>query len=183
MIQLGDTLPDGILYHIDAATRILHILSIRHLFAHKRVLLLGVPGAYTPSCRQVTFFPRSCLISSYSLRLSSVEHIPGYISKAPSLHAKGITNIYCLTVNDPFVTHQWSKTFADNNDAVRFLADGSATFTKALGMDIDLTRHGMGVRGRRFVLFADNLRVRKLIVEYPGEAANIAVDDVLKLFI
>ncbi|EFJ05220.1 hypothetical protein SELMODRAFT_236794 [Selaginella moellendorffii] len=159
MIQLGDTLPDGILYHIDAATRILHILSIRHLFAHKRVLLLGVPGAYTP------------------------KHIPGYITKAPSLHAKGITNIYCLTVNDPFVTHQWSKTFADNNDAVRFLADGSATFTKALGMDIDLTRHGMGVRGRRFVLFADNLRVRKLIVEYPGEAANIAVDDVLKLFI
>ncbi|XP_024522169.1 peroxiredoxin-2 [Selaginella moellendorffii] len=153
MIQLGDTLPDGILYHIDAATRILHILSIRHLFAHKRVLLLGVPGAYTPSCRQV---PGCCC-------------------------SKLITLV--TAVNDPFVTHQWSKTFADNNDAVRFLADGSATFTKALGMDIDLTRHGMGVRGRRFVLFADNLRVRKLIVEYPGEAANIAVDDVLKLFI
>ena len=116
------------------------------LFAGKTVVLFGVPGAFTPTC--------------------SAKHLPGYVQHAADFKAKGAT-VACLSVNDAFVMGAWGKDQGVGDNVV-MLADGSAAFTKALGLEMDLTPRNMGVRSQRFALVAKNGVVTHVAVEAPG---------------
>lgn len=113
-------------------------------FAGKKVAFFGVPGAFTPTC--------------------SAKHVPGFVANAAALKAKGIDAIACLSVNDPFVMGAWGK---DQNvgDKVVMLADGSANFTKAAGLELDLTARGLGVRCQRFAMVVDNGVVKSIHID------------------
>ena len=117
-------------------------------FAGKRVALFAVPGAFTPTCSQ--------------------KHLPGYVNKLPELKAAGVDLVACLSVNDAWVMKAW----AEQNDAlgkITMLADGSGAFTKALGIELDLTPHQLGVRAARGVFTIDDGVVTSVEIEAPGK--------------
>ena len=118
------------------------------LFAGKRVALFSVPGAYTPTCSQ--------------------QHLPGFIQKASDLTAKGIDTIACMAVNDVFVMDAWGKS-QGTDGKVLMLADGNGEFTKAIGLELDASGFGMGLRSQRFSLIANDGVVEILNVESGGE--------------
>ena len=128
------------------------------LFAGKRVVLFSLPGAFTPTC--------------------SKHHLPGYVARAAELHAKGVDIIACLSVNDPFVMQAWAD--AHNvGDRVVMLADGSATFTKALGIDWDGSALAMGIRSRRGVLVIQDGIVESIELEAAGKFEVSSVESCL----
>ncbi|MDE0994898.1 MAG: peroxiredoxin [Rhodospirillales bacterium] len=114
------------------------------LFNGKKVILFGLPGAFTPTC--------------------SAKHVPGYVQHADAIKAKGIDTIACVSVNDAFVMGAWGK---DQNvgDKVMMLADGSAEFTKAAGLELDLVARGMGVRCQRFSMIVDDGVVQSINID------------------
>jgi peroxiredoxin (alkyl hydroperoxide reductase subunit C) len=122
-------------------------VSTDDLFGGKTVVLFGVPGAFTPTC--------------------SAKHLPGYVQNFDAMKAKGADVVACMSVNDAFVMGAWGKD-QSVGEKVTMLADGSAAFTKALGLDLDLTGRGMGVRCQRFALVAKNGVVTHVAVEAPG---------------
>ena len=117
------------------------------LFAGKKVVLFAVPGAFTPTC--------------------SARHLPGYVQNNEALRAKGVDTIACLAVNDVFVMTAWAKDQAVDSH-ITMLADGSGTFTKALGLELDLTARGLGVRSQRYAMVVRDGRITHLNVEAPG---------------
>ncbi|MEZ7879652.1 MAG: peroxiredoxin [Rhodospirillales bacterium] len=114
------------------------------LFNGKKVILFGLPGAFTPTC--------------------SAKHVPGYVQHADAIKAKGVDTIACISVNDAFVMGAWGK---DQNvgDKVIMLADGSAEFTKAAGLELDLVDRGMGVRCQRFSMIVDNGVIQSINID------------------
>ena len=114
----------------------------------KKVVLFAVPGAFTPTC--------------------SAKHLPGFVEQQAALKAKGVDTIVCLAVNDVFVMDAWAKAGGVGPEII-MLADGSAQFTKALGLELDLVARGLGVRSQRFALVAENQKVTYLAVEKPGD--------------
>ena len=157
-ISVGDTLPEGTLAWFDDKDELQQV-SIRSLAAGKKVILFGVPGAFTPTC--------------------SMQHVPGFIEKAEELKSKGVDEIFLISVNDPFVMKAWAKTYPDNKH-VKFLADGSGTYTRALGLELDLSEKGLGMRSRRFALLADNLVVKVANVEEGGAFTISGAEEILK---
>lgn len=123
-------------------------LSTDELFAGKKVVLVSVPGAFTPTC--------------------SKGHLPGYINLADDLRSKGIDTIACMAVNDVFVMSAWGKD-RDVGGKVMLLADGNADYAKALGLDFDASAHGMGIRGQRFAIVVDDGVATHVAVEAAGE--------------
>jgi peroxiredoxin len=121
-------------------------ITTDEIFGGKKVVLFAVPGAFTPTC--------------------SMQHLPGYITHAAKLKAKGVDTIACLSVNDAFVMDAWGKDRGAGDD-VLMLADGNADLAKALGLDFDGSGIGFGVRAQRFALVADNGVVTGLHVEEP----------------
>jgi len=121
--------------------------STEELFGGKTVVLFGVPGAFTPTC--------------------SARHMPGFVEQADALKAKGADVVACMAVNDAFVLNAWAKDQGAEGKIV-MLADGSAELTKALGMEMDLTARGLGVRSQRFALVAKDRKVVHVGVEAPG---------------
>jgi peroxiredoxin len=122
-------------------------LTTDDIFVGKKVALFSVPGAFTPTC--------------------SAKHLPGYVEHADALRAKGVDTIVCLAVNDAFVMEAWGKD-QKVGDKVLMLADGSADFAKAAGLELDLTANGMGVRSKRFSMLVENGVIKTLNVEKPG---------------
>lgn len=116
-------------------------------FKGRTVVLFGVPGAFTPTC--------------------SAKHMPSFLENADALKAKGVDAIACMAVNDVFVMGAWGKD-QGAGDAVAMIADGSAAFTKAMGLEFDLTARGLGVRCQRFALVAKDGKVTHIAVEAPG---------------
>ena len=157
-IAVGDALPDGTLAHFDEQDQLQQV-SVHSLAAGKKVIIFGVPGAFTPTC--------------------SLKHVPGFIEKADELKSKGVDEILCLSVNDPFVMKAWAKTYPENK-AVKFLADGSAKYTHDLGLELDLSEKGLGTRSRRFALLVDDLKVKAANVESGGEFTVSSADDIIK---
>ncbi|MGC8532437.1 MAG: peroxiredoxin [Acidiphilium sp.] len=145
MIKIGDKLPAMTLMTPTATGP--EQIDTGAFFAGKTVALFAVPGAFTPTC--------------------SVRHLPGFLDHADAFRAKGVDEIACLAVNDVFVLDAWQK---NQNSAGRItmLADGSGDFTKALGLEFDLTARGLGVRSQRFALVARDGVVTHLAVEAPG---------------
>ncbi|KAL5768813.1 hypothetical protein ACOSP7_015357 [Xanthoceras sorbifolium] len=157
-IAVGDSLPDGTLAYFDEQDQLQNV-SIHSLAAGKKIILFGVPGAFTPTC--------------------STKHVPGFVEKAEELKSKGVSEILCLSVNDPFVMKAWAKTFPENKQ-VKFLADGSGTYTHALGLELDLSEKGLGTRSRRFSLLVEDLKVKAANVESGGDFTISSADDILK---
>ncbi|MCW8807261.1 MAG: peroxiredoxin [Rhodanobacter sp.] len=143
-IQPGDTIPDIAIQVIDQEIR---PAQTGALFAGRKVLLFGVPGAFTPTC--------------------STRHLPGYSSHFGDFRERDIT-VMCLAVNDAYVMQAWAAS-QQTPAGLLMLADGNASFTRALGLQLDGTAFGMGLRTRRFALLAEHGVVRLLQVEAPGE--------------
>ena len=144
-ISVGDKLPACTFKHMTESGPA--DISTDDIFAGKKVVLFALPGAFTPTC--------------------SASHLPGYVVNADALFAKGVDTIVCLSVNDAFVMGAWGE--QQNADNVLMLADGSADFTKAAGLELDLTPHGMGVRSDRYAMIVDDGVVSVLNREAPGK--------------
>ena len=144
-IQVGDAIPAAKL--MQATVEGPKEIGTDELFGGKTVVLFGVPGAFTPTC--------------------SAKHLPGFVTQAAALKAKGVDTIACIAVNDAFVMGAWAKD-QGITDQVVMLADGSAAFTKALGLELDLVARGLGVRSQRFALVAKDGKVVHVAVEAPG---------------
>ncbi|KAJ0724191.1 putative thioredoxin-dependent peroxiredoxin [Helianthus annuus] len=161
-IKVGDTIPDGTLAYFDENDQLQQV-SVHTLAAGKKVVIFGVPGAFTPTCRFYVLL---------------IDHVPGFIEKSEELKAKGVEDLLLISVNDPFVMKAWKKSYPETKN-VKFLADGSATYTHALGLELDLAEKGLGVRSRRFALLVDNLKVVVANVESGGEFTVSSADDIL----
>lgn len=144
MIQQGQTLPTASLSELTSEGMQNH--NTDELFANKRVVLFAVPGAFTPTC--------------------SEAHLPGYVVLADQLKAAGVDLIACVSVNDAFVMKAWGD--AQNASEIMMLGDGDASFTKALGLDMDTAGFG-GVRSQRYAMVVDNGVVTVLNVEEPKQ--------------
>ena len=155
-IKVGDKMPAGVLTHMtkDGPQKI----STEQLFSGKKVVLFSVPGAFTPTC--------------------DAKHLPGYLQQADALKARGIDTVACMAVNDVFVMNAWGKA-SNVGDKVLMLADGNAEYSKALGLELNATGFGMGIRGQRFAIVADNGVVKGLYVEAPGEFRVSSAEHVL----
>ncbi|KAL8189005.1 hypothetical protein R6Q57_029266 [Mikania cordata] len=121
----------------------------------------------------------SCLVSPVpSLRPCSMQHVPSFIEKSEELKSKGVEELLLVSVNDPFVMKAWKKSYPDPKN-VKFLADGSAAYTRALGLELDLSEKGLGVRSRRFALLVDDLKVVVANIESGGEFTVSGADEIL----
>lgn len=151
-IKIGDSIPDATLYEStqfgDFCPLSPEKVSVAAATKGKRVVVFGLPGAYTPTC--------------------SAKHVPGYVENADALRAKGVDEIWCISVNDGFVMAAWGR---DEKalGKVRFLGDGSAELAKKLGLELDLTGAGMGMRMQRFSLLVEDGIVKQVNVEGPGK--------------
>ncbi len=143
-IKVGDRIPAGVLNQLKDGVQ---AVSTGELFAGRKVVLFAVPGAFTPTC--------------------SNRHLPGYIQHFEDFRTLGV-DVACMAVNDAFVMDAWAKSQNAPEDLI-MLADGNGTFTKALGLEMDGTGFGMGLRAQRFALYAEDGVVRILHVEAPGE--------------
>lgn len=144
-ISVGDKLPDVKL--VKATQEGPEAVQSTDYFAGKRVALFSVPGAFTPTC--------------------SAKHLPGFVEKAADLKAKGIDEIACTAVNDPFVMKAWGA--ASGSADVTMLADGNGDFAKAVGLTMDGSGFGLGTRGQRFSMVVNDGVVEQLNVEAPGD--------------
>lgn len=145
-IQVGDKLPSATL--IKATENGPDAIQSDEFFAGRTVALFSVPGAFTPTC--------------------SARHLPGFVDKIDELKAKGVDEVACTAVNDAFVMSAWAKQ-SGAEGKVTMLADGSGDFAKALGLDADFSKFGMGTRGQRYVMLVEDGTVKQLHVEQPGE--------------
>jgi peroxiredoxin len=145
-IQAGDKMPSGIFSVMTDAGP--GALSADELFAGKKVVLVSVPGAFTPTC--------------------SASHLPGFLDNAAAISAKGVDTIAFVSVNDVFVMHAWGK---DQNvdGQIAMLADGNGEYARALGLEMDGTAFGMGMRSKRFAIIADDGIATHVAVEAPGQ--------------
>jgi peroxiredoxin len=163
-IKVGDKLPEGTLTEmIDQETPGCTIgpnnFNVSDLTKGKRIVIFGLPGAFTPTC--------------------SAKHVPGYVTKHDQLKAKKVDEVWCVAVNDAFVMGAWGKD-QKAGGKVRMMADGSAIFTKALGLEMDLIARGMGVRSQRYSMLVEDGVVKKLNVEQPGKFEVSDADSMLK---
>jgi len=151
-IQIGDSVPNATLYESTEFGEACPVsptkISVADALKNKRVVIFGLPGAFTPTC--------------------SAKHVPGYVESLPALKGKGVDEVWCVSVNDGYVMASWGR---DEKalGKVRMLGDGSAEFTKKLGLDVDQSANGMGTRSRRYSMLVDNGVVKQLNVEAPSK--------------
>lgn len=153
MIKVGDKLPEGTLSEFievegNGCTIGPNTFKVEDLTRGKTVAIFGLPGAFTPTC--------------------SAKHVPSYLASADALKAKGVSDIICMSVNDAFVMGAWARD-QKTGGKVRMMADGSADFTKKLGLELDRTAAGMGMRCQRFSMLVVDGVVKTLNVEAPGK--------------
>ena len=156
-IKVGDTIPEATLKCV-GAEGIVNIEVGKH-FSDKKIVLFSVPGAFTPTC--------------------SAKHLPGFVEYSSDILDKGVDEIICVSVNDPFVMNAWEKD-QNSKGKVTLLADGNGDFTEALGLSFDGSGFGLGKRGQRFVMIIDNGTVSHLAIEESGSFEVSSAESVLK---
>lgn len=157
-VAVGDKLPgDAKFKYFDSEGNMKEI-SVEQMCKGKKVVLFAVPGAFTPTC--------------------SLKHLPGFVNKSEDLRGKGVDTIACVSVNDAFVMDAWGKTVGAA-DKVLMLADGNAQFAKALGVELDLTDKGLGLRSRRYAMLVDDGVVKVLNLEEGGAFTNSSAEAIL----
>lgn len=155
-VEVGDRIPPVTLQHMsDGGPK---EISTGELFGGKKVVLLAVPGAFTPTC--------------------SAAHLPGFVVNADAIKAKGVDDIVCTSVNDVFVMDAWGK--AQNADAIHMVADGSGDFASALGLEFDLTERGLGVRSQRYAMIVNDGVVEVLNLDEPGKFEVSSAEAILE---
>ena len=152
-IKVGDRIPDATLTEMIDSERAgctigPNQFTVADLVKGKRIVIFGLPGAFTPTC--------------------SAKHVPSYVTNIDKLRAKGVDEVWCVSINDAFVMGAWGRD-QKSDGKVRMMADGSADLTKKLGLEMDLTARGMGVRSQRYAMFVDDGVVKRLNVEAPGK--------------
>ncbi len=147
-IAVGDRLPEGTLFR--RSDEGVQAVPVRDVFAGRRVVLFAVPGAFTPTC--------------------SDTHLPGYVMHAAELKAK-VDAVVCVAVNDAHVMRAWSR--ANHADAIEMLSDGNGDWTRALGLTLDLTGTGLGIRSRRYAALVEDGVVGQLWLE-PGRGVTVS---------
>ena len=152
-IKPGDKLPEATLYEFNEVEGEgcpvgPQALKVSELARGKKIVVFGLPGAFTPTC--------------------SAQHVPGYLQQHDALKGKGVDEIWCVSVNDAFVMGAWGRE-QQAGGKVRMMADGSGEFTKALGLEFDLSAKGLGKRSQRYAMLVEDGVVRTLDVEAPGK--------------
>ncbi len=163
-IKVGDRLPEGTLTeYIETPTQGCSIgpnaFKVSDLVKGKKIVIFAVPGAFTPTC--------------------SAKHLPGFVQHFDAIKAKGVDEVWCVAVNDAFVMGAWGRD-QKVGDKVRMMADGAAAWTQALGLELDLTARGMGVRSKRYAAVVQDGVVTALAVEEPGAFEVSSAEAVLK---
>ena len=153
MLKVGDKLPAGSLQEFievegNGCSLGPNSFDIAQATTGKKIAIFALPGAFTPTC--------------------SAQHVPGYVAQADALRAAGVDEIWCVSVNDAFVMGAWGRD-QKTQGKVRMMADGSAAFTNATGLVLDLTTKGMGVRSQRYSMLVVDGVVRTLNIEAPGK--------------
>ncbi|MDQ4062218.1 MAG: peroxiredoxin [Pseudomonadota bacterium] len=151
MIKVGDRLPEAtfkVMTPDGPANR-----TTNEIFGGKKVVLFGVPGAFTPTCHR--------------------NHLPGYLENLDTLRSKGIDSIVCVAVNDVFVLDAWAKS-SGAQGRIEFLSDGNAEFTRAIGLSLDASGFGMGTRSQRYAMLVDDGVVKSINVEDAPSKADIS---------
>ena len=153
MIKIGDKLPAGALQEFvevegNGCSIGPNTFDLQTATAGKKIAIFALPGAFTPTC--------------------SAKHVPGYVEQAAAFKAAGVDEIWCVSVNDAFVMGAWGRDLKTAGK-VRMMADGSATLTKAVGLELDLIARGMGVRSQRYSMLVEDGVVKSLNVEAPGK--------------
>ena len=152
-IKVGDRLPSGTLNEFieverEGCTVGPNTFKVEDMVKGKKIAIFGLPGAFTPTC--------------------SAKHVPSYVSNFDALKAKGVDEIWCISVNDAFVMGAWGRE-QKAGGKVRMMADGSADYVKRLGLENDLAARGMGMRSQRFSMLVDDGIVKVINVEAPGK--------------
>ena len=152
-IKTGDHLPEGkpaefIETETEGCSLGPNTFNVSDLVKGKTIAIFGLPGAYTPTC--------------------SAQHVPGYVQHAKELKAKGVDEIWCISVNDAFVMGAWGRELKATG-VVRMMADGNADFSKAIGLSADFSAYGMGTRSQRYSMLVKDGVVSQLNVEAPGK--------------
>ncbi len=142
-IEVGEKLPDATVKIFDDQDRLVDVLT-SNIFDGRRILMFGVPGAFSPECSDI--------------------HLPGYLNNIDKFHAAGIDQVLCLAINDAFVLRAWADKY-DIDHRILMLSDGNATFTRAVGLDFDASAVCAGVRTRRFAMLVDDGVVKDVQVE------------------
>lgn len=163
-IKIGDRLPAGVLSEfVEVETEGCsigpNVVKVEDAIAGKTIAIFGLPGAFTPTC--------------------SAQHVPGYVKHAGELKARGVDEIWCISVNDAFVMGAWGRE-QKATGFVRMMGDGSAAYTKALGLDADFTKHNMGIRSRRYSALVVDGVVRQLNMEEAGKFEVSNAESMLK---
>lgn len=163
MIKVGDKLPSATLFEFievegNGCSLGPNAFEVQKSTAGKTIALFALPGAYTPTC--------------------SAKHVPGFVAKADEFKAAGVDEIWCVSVNDAFVMGAWGRD-QHTGGKVRMMADGSAEFSKAVGLTLDLTARGLGLRSNRYSMLIKDGVVKTLNVEGPGEFKVSDADSLL----
>lgn len=153
-IQIGDRIPEVVLKYVADG---IQAIDTPTLFEDRKVVLFAVPGAFTPTC--------------------SERHLPGFVEHFDAFLKRGI-EVACMAVNDPFVMQAWGES-QHVPKGLRMLSDGNGDFARALGLEMDASGYGMGLRSKRFALYAEDAIVRALFVEAPGEFRVSSAEHVL----
>jgi peroxiredoxin len=156
-IKVGDRVPSVTLMQMKGGAP--QPVKTDDLFAGKKIALFALPGAFTPTC--------------------SAKHLPGYLQHADDLRNKGVDAIACVSVNDAFVMGAWGDS-QNAGEKVMMLADGNGDFTRALGLEMDATKYGMGKRSQRFSMMIDDGVVKTLNVEEPGAFSVSSAEHMLQ---
>ena len=164
MIKIGDEPPAGTLYEFnEVETQGCAIgpqaVEVKTAAAGRTIAIFGLPGAFTPTC--------------------SAKHLPGYVAQAAALKAKGVDEIWCLSVNDAFVMGAWGRE-QHTAGKLRMLGDGSGLFATAMGVELDLIARGMGVRMQRFSMLVKNGKLTQFNLEEPGKFEVSDAETILK---
>ena len=156
-IKKGDKLPDAKVFILDKDPK---EISIKQIIGEEKVILFGLPGAFTPTC--------------------SAKHLPGFMKSTEELKKKGIKKVICISINDPFVMDAWGKAHNVENK-ILMLGDSMGNFTKSIGAEIDLNKRGLGIRSSRYTMLIEKGYIVKISEEeIAGKCENTAAENFLK---
>ncbi len=155
-IKKDEVLPDATLY--EYANQKINSFKLSKVMVNKKIVIFGLPGAFTPTC--------------------SEKHLPGFVTNAAKFYEKGIQELWCLSINDPFVMYAWGLV-GKSLETINMVSDGNAELTKKLGLETDLSFIGMGLRSMRYAMVVEDQKVKSIFVE--DDAGKLEKSDALSV--